>query len=280
MPRSAALLPPPGPTPSAHAGISSPPIRDLRIGLDVDAGGWVVLPEWFGVWVAGGGTLSEIDQDSGEVRLTGTGRWDYDFVQLARYGEGTILLASGSTLWSLDASSGGVVRRNDLEHVGSVDAVINTRSGTWVAASEPDGGVLARIDLDTGAASRRVRIGHGRHQLVTSAGYLVVGSQDPDAPGDRPDRPADGGEAGAAPRHGIDRVRGLPSVGNHGRPRSLHRRPRRDQLRRRPRARSRLGGLGRGQTVGALGDGFDVDVDLSARPRSTGDGDARRRGER
>ena len=186
MPRSAALLPPPGPTPSAHAGISSPPIRDLRIGLDVDAGGWVVLPEWFGVWVAGGGTLSEIDQDSGEVRLTGTGRWDYDFVQLARYGEGTILLASGSTLWSLDASSGGVVRRNDLEHVGSVDAVINTRSGTWVAASEPDGGVLARIDLDTGAASRRVRIGHGRHQLVTSAGYLVVASQDPDAPGDRP----------------------------------------------------------------------------------------------
>ena len=179
MPRSTALLRPPGPTSSAHAEISSRPIRDLRIGLDVDADGWVVLPESFGVWVAGGGALSEIDQDSGEVRLTGTGRWDYDFVQLARYGEGTILLASGTTLWSLDASSGGVVQRNDLEHVGYLDAVINTGSGTWVAASEHDGGVLARIDLDTGAASRRVRIGHGRHELVSSAGYLVVASQDP-----------------------------------------------------------------------------------------------------
>ena len=63
--------------------------------------------------------------------------------------------------------------------MGFVDAVIKTRSGTWVAASRYDGGVLARIDLDTGAASGRVRIGHGRHQLVTSAGYLVVGSQIP-----------------------------------------------------------------------------------------------------
>jgi hypothetical protein len=169
--------------PRTPAVFEAPPLLELRIGLDVDADGWVVLPEWSGVWVAGGGTLSEIDQERGEVRRTGTGRWDYDSVQLARYGEGTILLASGSTLWALDAGSGGVVRRNDPEHVGSVDAVINTRSGTWVAASEHDGGVLARIDLDTGAASHLVQIGHGRHQLVTSAGYLVVGSQDPTGPG-------------------------------------------------------------------------------------------------
>jgi hypothetical protein len=165
------------------AASEAPPPLELRIGLDVDADGWVVLPEWFGVWVAGGGTLSEIDQDSGEVRRTGTGRWDYDHVQLARYGEGTILLATGSTLWSLNASSGVVVQRNDLEHLGSLDAVINTRSGTWVAASEHDGGVLARIDLDTGAASRRIRIGHGRHEIVRSAGYLVVASQDSTRPG-------------------------------------------------------------------------------------------------
>ena len=85
--------------PSAAAASEARPLLELRIGLDVDADGWVVLPEWFGVWVAGAGTLSEIDQDSGEVRRTGTGRWDYDHVQLARYGEGTILLASGSTLW-------------------------------------------------------------------------------------------------------------------------------------------------------------------------------------
>ena len=168
------------PTPAAS---EAPPLLELRIGLDVDAEGWVVLPEWSGVWVAGGGTLSEIDQDTGEVRRTGEGAWDYDHVQLARYGEGTILLASGSTLWALDASSGGVVQRTDLEHVGFVDAVITTGSGTWVAASGYDGGVLARIDIDTGAASGRVRIGHGRHQIVTSAGYLVVGSQDPTRPG-------------------------------------------------------------------------------------------------
>lgn len=162
---------------------SDSPARELRIGLDTTAGGWVVLPEWSGVWVAGAGTVSEIDQIGGDVRQTGRGAWDYDYVRLARYGEGTILLASGTTLWALDASSGGVVGRLDLGHVGYVDAVLQTRSGTWVAASARDGGVLARIDLDTGEASRRIRIGHGRHELVTSVGYLVVASQDPTSPG-------------------------------------------------------------------------------------------------
>jgi hypothetical protein len=157
---------------------SAQPRDVLRIGQDTKVGGWVVLPEWFGVWVAGGGTLLQIDQKTGEVRQTGRGSWDYDYVQLARYGEGTILLASGRTLWALDARSGGVVQRIDLGQLGSVDAVLQTRSGTWVTATGEDGGVLAKIDLDSGEVMDPIQIGHGRHELVKSAGYLFVGSQD------------------------------------------------------------------------------------------------------
>lgn len=145
-------------------------------------GGWVVLPEWFGVWVAGAGRLFEIDQQTGDVRQTGRGAWDYDYVQLARYGEGTILLASGETLWALDAGSGGVIRRLDLGRLGAVDALLQTRSATWVTATTADGGVLASIDLDTGDVLERFAVGQGRHELVKSAGYLFVGSQDPDGP--------------------------------------------------------------------------------------------------
>ncbi len=135
--------------PRTQAAPEVPPLLELRIGLDVAAEGWVVLPEWSGVWVAGGGTLSEIDQDSGEVRQTGEGAWDYDYVQLAEYGEGGILLASGSVLWALDASSGGVIDRLDLDHLGSVGAVVQTRSGAWVAASGGGGG------SSRGSTSRR-----------------------------------------------------------------------------------------------------------------------------
>jgi len=154
----------------------------LRIGQDTKVGGWVVLPEWFGVWVAGGGTLFEIDQETGEVRQTGRGTWDYDYVQLARYGEGTIFLASGRKLWQVDARSGRIHQRLDLGHLGYVDAVLYTRSGTWVTASTAHGGVLAKIDLDTGEALDRIEIGQGVHQLVKSAGYLFVGSRDPERP--------------------------------------------------------------------------------------------------
>jgi hypothetical protein len=174
IPRSSPVQSHPSTSPARDAPPAAP---ELRIGLDTIAGGWVVLPEWSGVWVAGSGTLSEVDQDTGAVRQTGQGAWDHDYVRLARYGEGTILLASGSTLWSLNASSGGVIRRLDLGHVGYLDAVLQTRSGTWVTASTEDGGVLARIDLDTGEAVDQIHIGQGRHELVKSVGYLVVASQ-------------------------------------------------------------------------------------------------------
>jgi hypothetical protein len=158
------------------------PDEVLRISQDTNVGGWVVLPDSFGVWVAGGGTLSEIDQDTGEVRQRGRGTWDYDYVQLARYGEGTIFLASGRTLWEISARSGTVLQQVDLGRLGYVDAVLYTGSGTWVTASTAHGGVLARIDLDTGDVLDRFEVGQGSHQLVKSAGYLVVGSQDFERP--------------------------------------------------------------------------------------------------
>ena len=169
-PRATAHLDPPT---SASPSSQPPPV--LRIGLDVTARGWVVLPEWSGAWVAGGRTLSEIE-DSGRVRITGRGPWDYDYVQMARYGEGSIFVASGTTLWTIDASSGGVIDRLDLGHLGYIDAVLHTPSGTWVAASGNGGGVLARLDEGTGEALLAVRIGDGQHELVGSAGYLVVSS--------------------------------------------------------------------------------------------------------
>lgn len=167
---------------SPQSDASAQPRDVLRIGQDTKVGGWVVLPEWFGVWVAGGGTLFEIDQKTGEVRQTGRGKWDYDYVQLARYGEGAIFLASGTTLSQVDAWSGTIIHRLDLRHLGYVDAVLYTRSGTWVTASTAHGGVLAKIDLDTGEALDRIEIGQGVHQLVKSAGYLFVGSRDPERP--------------------------------------------------------------------------------------------------
>jgi hypothetical protein len=158
------------------------PDEVLRIGQDTRVGGWVVLPEWFGVWVAGGGTLFEIDQKTGDVRQTGRGKWDYDYVHLARLGEGSIFLASGRTLYEIDARSGSIIQRLDLRRLGYLDAVLYTRSGTWVTASTAHGGVLAKIDLDTGEALDLIEIGQGLHQLVKSAGYLFVGSQDASQP--------------------------------------------------------------------------------------------------
>lgn len=185
LPAGASRIPRPTPQlsrPDTSPARDVPPATELRIGLDTIAGGWVVLPDSFGIWVAGAGTLSEVDQDTGEVRQTGRGTWDYDYVQLARYGEGTIFLASGRTLWEIAARSGTVLQRLDLDRLGYVDAVLSTPSGTWVTASTAHAGVLAKIDLDTGDVLDRFEVGQGSHQLVNSAGYLVVGSQDSERP--------------------------------------------------------------------------------------------------
>jgi hypothetical protein len=152
----------------------------LEVVRTSDANGWVVLPDGFGIWVAGPGTLTRIDPRTGATRVTAHGSWDYDYVRLAEYGEGTIFVASGETLLEMDAGSGTVIARMDLSSVGYIDAVLASIHGIWVTASGDDGSqVLAEIDPDTGHVLRRVhRIGQGVHRLAEAHGYLFVGSVD------------------------------------------------------------------------------------------------------
>jgi hypothetical protein len=180
---------PPGRSPSAPqpSGGSEPPSSmqpilprgGLEIARTTDANGWVVLPDPFGVWVAGSGTLTRIDPDTGAARVTAHGSWDYDFVRLAEYGGGTIFIASGTTLLTMDAGSGTVISKLDLSSLGYVDAVLES-NGTWVTASGGDGSqVLAKIDPDTGKVLQRVDgIGQGLHELAQAGGHLFVGSRE------------------------------------------------------------------------------------------------------
>jgi hypothetical protein len=147
----------------------------LRISERVDGRGWVVLPTPTETWVAGGGQLFEVD--GGEVRSVASGNWDYDFVQLGEAEGGTVLIASGTTLWHFDPRSGTFLDRFDLGELGYLDAVLSTNSGMWVAASGGKTNVLASIDLDSGRVLQRFPIGQGLHQLAASAGYLFVASR-------------------------------------------------------------------------------------------------------
>ena len=76
----------------------------LQIVRTTDADGWVVLPDGFGTWVAGAGTLARIDPRTGATRVTAHGSWDYDFARLAEHGEGTIYVTSGRSFspWTRD----------------------------------------------------------------------------------------------------------------------------------------------------------------------------------
>jgi hypothetical protein len=154
----------------------------LRLGEETHVDGWVLLANAFGVWVAGGGELFDVDPLTGAAHRVATGEWDYDYVGLSDYGEGAIFLTSGSTLLELDAPSGTVIDRFDLGSLGTLHDVLQSRSGTWVTASSQDGGEeLARIDLDTGAVLERVGIGQGG--LVEAAGYLFSASDSFDGAG-------------------------------------------------------------------------------------------------
>jgi Tol biopolymer transport system component len=151
------------------------PLPGLVLGQDSRVDGWVTLANGFGVWVAGAGDLFQVDPRTGASHRVATGRWDYDYVGLSDYGEGTIFLTSGSTLLELDAPSGTVIHRFDLGSLGYLGDALQARSGTWVTASSQDGGeVLAQIDLDTGAVLERFGVGQG--QVVEAAGYLFTAS--------------------------------------------------------------------------------------------------------
>jgi Tol biopolymer transport system component len=156
---------------------SRQPLPGLLLGEESRVDGWVTLANGFGVWVAGAGELFEVDPQTGASHRVATGQWDYDYVDLSDYGEGTIFLTSGSTLLELDAPSGTVIHRFDLGSLGYLDGVLQARSGTWVTASSEDGReVLARIDLDTGAVLERFGVGQG--PVVEAGGYLFTASGD------------------------------------------------------------------------------------------------------
>lgn len=176
-------------TPSVTPSPSSPAEIVAHGGLQIvrttDADGWVVLPDGFGTWVAGAGTLTRIDPRTGATRVTAHGSWDYDFARLAEHGEGTIYVTSGTKLLAMDAGSGTVITTMDLSSLGYVDSVLSDDpSSLWVAASGPNGSqVLAEIDPNTGKVMRRVhRIGQGLHVLVRAGGYLFVGSNGGNGP--------------------------------------------------------------------------------------------------
>ncbi len=170
------------PSPTSPARIAAH--GGLRIVRTTDANGWVVLPDGFGTWVAGAGTLTRIDPRTGATRVTAHGPWDYDFVRLAEYGEGTIYVTYRTKLLAMDAGSGAVIETMDLSSLGYVDSVLSDPRSLWVAASGDDGSqVLAEIDTDTGRVVRRVgRIGQGLHALVRTGGYLFVSSNGGNGP--------------------------------------------------------------------------------------------------
>jgi hypothetical protein len=158
----------------------SPPVADLRIALDAKVNGWIPLDDGSHTWVAGGGTLSIVDRVTGTSRVVAQGSWDYDYATLFAYGEGTVLLADGSSLWEI-AGSGDVISRLDLG-IGDISAVLETNGRTWVAGTGPDGGTLAEIDPGDGHTLRTFQIGQGVYQLAAIHGYIFIGTREPRGP--------------------------------------------------------------------------------------------------
>jgi hypothetical protein len=158
----------------------SAPVADLRIALEAKVNGWIPLDDGFHTWVVGPGTLSIVDRATGDARVVARGNWDYDYADIFAYGEGTVLVADGSSLWEI-AGSGDVITRLDLG-LGSISAILQTDRRTWVAATGPDGGVLAEIDLADGHAIQTFPIGQGIYQLAAMPGYLFIGTREPRGP--------------------------------------------------------------------------------------------------
>lgn len=149
--------------------------KTIQIGLNQVVGGWVPLDDGFNVWVAGPGTLARVDRRTGRAEVVARGAWDYDYVHLDTYGEGTIRLAEGATVWTI--ADGTVISQQALG-LGEISAIIDLSGNLWVAATGPGGGVLARIDGASGAVLERYPLGQGVYQLAEAAGYLFVGTNE------------------------------------------------------------------------------------------------------
>jgi hypothetical protein len=154
------------------------PREQLRIGLRTQVDGWVALPDSFGVWVAGSG-LFYVDPKTGDVTETARGfPWDYDYVRLAEQGEGSIWVASGSTVWGIDAPTGTTIQRFDLAVLGTIDDVFQTSdpAAVWVTADGRQRNVLAEIDPNDGRVLYQHQVGQGAHQMTEADGFLFVSS--------------------------------------------------------------------------------------------------------
>jgi hypothetical protein len=169
--------PAPRPSPTttlSHAG--------LELGPRTSTAGWVVMADGFGVHVAGGGTLQNIDPVTGKSSsVVKVGSWDYDFIRLGRDGEGSLWLTSGHNLWFIAGSPHYAVgRQYNLHRLGYVGAVYQASpragGGLWLAASgnKQQSGLLAEIDPDSGSIIRRFDPPGGSATITEAAGFLVA----------------------------------------------------------------------------------------------------------
>jgi hypothetical protein len=173
------------PTPPPHP--TAFPNDGLRMGAEIETNGWVVLADGWGVHVAGAGTLAHVDPVTGRVGPTLDGQgWDYDFTTMARYGEGSLWLASGQTLWHIGGSPDYAVGdRLDLGSLGYLGDILQTSPAAggemWVAANPGESArpsTLAEIDPDTGTVLRAIEDAQGVDAITEAGGYVVASARD------------------------------------------------------------------------------------------------------
>jgi hypothetical protein len=140
------------------------------------------MADGFGVNVAGGGTLQNVDPKTGQSsNVARIGNWDYDFTTLGRYGEGSLWLASGQDLWFIGGSPHYAIgRRYDLDRLGYLGSVHQASpsagGGTWVAATgdRQRDGLLAELDPDSGSIIRTFDAKGGSGTITDADGFIIA----------------------------------------------------------------------------------------------------------
>ncbi len=177
-----ALGPEPGstPAPAPSPTATSQPVSGLEVGLVVRHVGWRTAEDAIGLHVLGAGTLSLIDPETGSSQVVAHGPWDYDFALIAPIGNGKVLVADGTSLWTVD-SSGSVTTKVDLSALGYIGELLQAGpqagGGTWVTTYAPMGDgpqSLSQVDPATGAVLTSVPAGHGAHEILEASGYLFA----------------------------------------------------------------------------------------------------------
>jgi len=160
----------------------APPTQELRVGARTHTDGWVVMADGFGVHVAGGGTLQNIDLRRGRSHeVDKIGGWDYDFTTLGRLGEGSLWLASGHELWFIGGSPRYAIgRRYDLHRLGYLGRVYQADpaagGGTWIGASgdKRRSGLLVEFNPDSGSIIRRFQTRGTPGVIADADGSIIV----------------------------------------------------------------------------------------------------------